>query len=190
MSWKENLYLHLLLIQYREKQRRKGRKYLSAKTTNKWIILGNTPLCPSFPFPSKVFCFFECSCQHWNLCSFFSGSSHRHCRVSFLRCCLISFCLENIIQDSFIMKNGWRWDGGLNRKVSVMVSVSFSIDSHRWWSHRAWWCSKSVWMLCWGTWFSENHWWRVDGWTGWSCGSFPTLAIPWFYGVEAGTLPS
>ena len=18
----------------------------------------------------------------------------------------------------------------------------------RWWSHRAWWCSKSVWMLC------------------------------------------
>ena len=51
----------------------------------------------------------------------------------------------------------------------------------RWWSHRAWWCSKSVWMLCWETWFSENHWWRANGWTGWSCGSFPTLAILWFY---------
>jgi len=50
----------------------------------------------------------------------------------------------------------------------------------RWWSHRPWWCSKSVWMLCWGTWFSENHWWRAHGWTGWSCGSFPTLAILWF----------
>jgi len=51
----------------------------------------------------------------------------------------------------------------------------------RWWSHRPWWCSKSVWMLCWGTWFSGTHWWWVDGWTGWSCGSFPTLAILWFY---------
>ena len=29
----------------------------------------------------------------------------------------------------------------------------------RWWSHRAWWCSKSVWMLYWGSWFSKNHWW-------------------------------
>ena len=46
------------------------------------------------------------------------------------------------------------------------------------WSIR---CSRSVWMLCWGTWFSGNHWWRVNGWTGWSCGSFPTLAILWFY---------
>jgi len=36
-------------------------------------------------------------------------------------------------------------------------------------------------MLCWGTWFSENHWWRAKGWTGWSCGSFPTLAILRFY---------
>ena len=26
-----------------------------------------------------------------------------------------------------------------------------------------------------------NHWWRANGWTGWSCGSFPTLAILWFY---------
>jgi len=51
----------------------------------------------------------------------------------------------------------------------------------RWWSHRPWWCSKSVWMLCWGIWFSENHWWRENGWTVWSCGSFPTLAILWFY---------
>ena len=51
----------------------------------------------------------------------------------------------------------------------------------RWWSHQAWWCSKSIWMLCWGTWFSENNWWRVNGWTGWSCGSFSTVVILWFY---------
>jgi len=38
-----------------------------------------------------------------------------------------------------------------------------------------------IWMSCWGTWFSGSHWWRANGWTGWSCGSFPTLAILWFY---------
>ena len=59
----------------------------------------------------------------------------------------------------------------------------------RWWSHWAWWCSKSVWMLCWGTWFSENHWWRANGWTGWSCGSFPTLAILWFLSWDVAALP-
>ena len=26
-------------------------------------------------------------------------------------------------------------------------------------------CSKNVWMLFWETWFSENHWWWVNGWT-------------------------
>jgi len=51
----------------------------------------------------------------------------------------------------------------------------------RWWSHRPWRCSRYVWTLCWGTWFVENHWWWVNGWTGWSCGSFPTLVILWFY---------
>jgi len=51
----------------------------------------------------------------------------------------------------------------------------------RWWSHRPWRCSRNVWTLCWGTWFSEKYWWWVDGWTGWSCGSFPTLVILWFY---------
>jgi len=56
--------------------------------------------------------------------------------------------------------------------------------TERWWSHWPWWCSKSVWMLCWGTWFSEKHWWRANGWTGWSCGSFPTLAILWFYEMQ------
>ena len=50
-----------------------------------------------------------------------------------------------------------------------------------WWSHLPWRCSRNIWTLCWGTWFSENHWWWVDGWTGWSCGSFPTLVILWFY---------
>ena len=50
----------------------------------------------------------------------------------------------------------------------------------KWWSHRPWRCSRNVWTFCWGTWFSENHWWWANGWTGWSCGSFPTLAILWF----------
>ena len=49
-----------------------------------------------------------------------------------------------------------------------------------WWSHRPWRRSKNVWMLSWETWFSENQWWWVNGWTGWSCGSFPTLAILWY----------
>jgi len=50
----------------------------------------------------------------------------------------------------------------------------------RWWSHCPWRCSRNVWTLCWGTWFNENYWWWVDGWTGWSRGSFPTLVILWF----------
>ena len=50
----------------------------------------------------------------------------------------------------------------------------------RWWSHRPWRCSRNVWMLCWGTWFSESHWWWANGWTGWSCGTFSTWAILWF----------
>jgi len=53
----------------------------------------------------------------------------------------------------------------------------------KWWSHRPWRCSRNGWMLCWGTWLSENHWWWVNGWTGWSCGSFPTLVILWFYSM-------
>ena len=56
----------------------------------------------------------------------------------------------------------------------------------RWWSHWLWRCSRNIWTLCWGTWFSENHWWWVNGWTGWSCGSLPTFVILWFY--EAGAI--
>lgn len=135
MSWKENPYLHLLLIRYREKwDRREGNIFLLRLQIN-WLCLVTPHLCPSFPFPSKAFCFFVHLCQRWNLCSFLSGPSHSHCRVSFLRYSLISFCLENIIQDSFSMKNDWRWDGGLNRKVLMVVSVIFSIDCLRWsWS--------------------------------------------------------
>ena len=44
-----------------------------------------------------------------------------------------------------------------------------------WWSHQAWKRSRDIWTLCWGTWFNENR------WTGWFCGSFPTIAILWFY---------
>jgi len=32
-----------------------------------------------------------------------------------------------------------------------------------------------------GTWFKENYWWWVGGWTGWPCWSFPALVILWFY---------
>ena len=51
----------------------------------------------------------------------------------------------------------------------------------RWWSHWPWRCSRNVWTLRWGTCFSENHWWWVNVWTGWSCGSFPTFVILWSY---------
>jgi len=56
--------------------------------------------------------------------------------------------------------------------VLDLANVFFSIQGT---------CSRNVWMLCRGTWFSKNHWWWANGWTGWSCGSFPTLAILWFY---------
>jgi len=59
----------------------------------------------------------------------------------------------------------------------------------RWWSHQPWRCSRNVWPLCWGTRFSENCCWWVDGWTGQSCGSFPTLVILWFYEIQAGFSP-
>lgn len=42
-------------------------------------------------------------------------------------------------------------------------------------------CSRNIWTLCWGTRFNENYWWWLDGWTGWSCGSFPILVILWFF---------
>ena len=58
----------------------------------------------------------------------------------------------------------------------------------RWWSHQPWRCSRNVWTLCWGTWFSENYWWWVNGCTGWSCGSFPTLVILWFYDSFLGAV--
>jgi len=51
----------------------------------------------------------------------------------------------------------------------------------RWWSHRPWRCSRNVWTLYWGTWFSESYWSWVDGWTGWSCGSLPNLVTLWCY---------
>ena len=54
----------------------------------------------------------------------------------------------------------------------------------RWWSHRAWRCSKSVWILCWGTWFSENHWWRVNGLNWiilWVFSNLSDSMILWFY---------
>lgn len=28
---------------------------------------------------------------------------------------------------------------------------------------------------------SHIYWWSEDGWTGWSCGAFPTVVIMWFY---------
>jgi len=56
----------------------------------------------------------------------------------------------------------------------------------RWWSRWPWRCSRNAWT-CWGTWFSENYWWWVNGWTGWSWGSFPTLVtLLWFYDTHAG----
>ena len=107
----------------------------------------------------------------------------------------------------FLWTNGqvWKWKLRDQRGMYIQLPKACTANSHdmvtlgnttslegcsgtgmgcpeRWWSHRAWRRSKSIWMLCWGTWFSENHRWRVNAWTGWSCGSFPPLAILWFYG--------
>jgi len=50
-------------------------------------------------------------------------------------------------------------------------SMEFGLD---WWSTR-FWARHHISTL------NMSHWWRANGWTGWSCGSFPTLAILWFY---------
>jgi len=60
----------------------------------------------------------------------------------------------------------------------------------RWWRHWAWWCSKSIWMLCWGTWFSENHRWRanelLDWMILWVFSNLSDSMIQWFY--DSGSL--
>ena len=50
----------------------------------------------------------------------------------------------------------------------------------RWWSRHPWQCSRGVWMRSYEIWLSGlwEQWWWEDGWTRWSCRSFPTL---WFY---------
>jgi len=85
--------------------------------------------------------------------------------------------LEGMASSCTREDSGWTLGNTTSLKVWSPTGIGCP---ERWWSHWAWWCSMSVWMLCWGTWFSRNHWWRVNGWTGWSCGSFPTLAILWF----------
>ena len=74
--------------------------------------------------------------------------------------------------------SGWTWGNTTSLKGWSGTGMGCP---ERWWSHRAWRCSRNIWTLCWGTWFSEKYWWWVNGWTGWSCGSFPTLVILWFY---------
>jgi len=81
--------------------------------------------------------------------------------------------------DSSCAREGSGWMLGNTTSLKEWSGTGMGCPE-RWRSHRAWWCSMSIWMLCWGTWFSENYWWRTNGWTGWSCGSFPPFAILWF----------
>ena len=77
-------------------------------------------------------------------------------------------------------REGLRWTLGNTTSLKEWSGTVMGSPA-RWWSHRPWRCSRNIWTLCWGTWFNENYWWWVNGWTGWSCGSFPTLVILWFY---------
>ena len=93
---------------------------------------------------------------------------------------MLHMCICTHIMASSCVREGSGWTLGNTTSLKGWSGTGMGCPE-RWWSHWAWWCSKNIWMLCWGTWFSENHWWRADGWTGWSCGSFPTLVILWFY---------
>ena len=44
-------------------------------------------------------------------------------------------------------------EGGNSTFLKGVQALEWAVQSHR-----PWRCSKSVWMLCGGTWFSENHW--------------------------------
>ena len=56
----------------------------------------------------------------------------------------------------------------------------------RWWSNRAWRCSKNVWMWCWGTWFSE--WWWLDCMILLVSSNLSDSMILWFPGKGAKIL--
>ena len=45
----------------------------------------------------------------------------------------------------------------------------------RWCSHCCWRCSRNIYTLHWGIWFSGKYGWYVDDWTGWSCRSPSTI---------------
>jgi len=99
--------------------------------------------------------------------------------------CMLWFRLESLIKTWIFLcvGNEGEQHGIAGNRLAVLLLLLLHSEQNS-----LLWCSKSVWMLCWGTWFSGNHWWRANGWTGWSCGSFSTLAILWFYdslpGVE------
>ena len=76
-------------------------------------------------------------------------------------------------------REGSGWMLGNTASLKGWSGTGMGCPERRW-SHWPWRCSANVWMLCWGTWFSEKCWWWVNNRTGWFCGSFPTLAILWF----------
>jgi len=93
---------------------------------------------------------------------------------------------EELVTASSCAREGSGWMLGNTTSLKGWSGTGMGCPG-RWWSHRPWRCSRNVWTLCWGTWFSENYWWWVDGWTGWSCGSFLNLVIlcfSWYGGDE------
>jgi len=90
-----------------------------------------------------------------------------------------SMALVSGIYQAELFLDFWGWTLGTTTPLKEWSGIGMGCPG-RWWSHRSWRCSRNIWTLCWRTWFSENHWWWVNGWTGWSCGSFPTLVIQWF----------
>jgi len=102
-------------------------------------------------------------------------ASRRHLRISavlYLKEATDEIRKRNVLPVTF-------WSMVLFCIIHVLSEIQCS-KWRRWWSHQPWRCSRNVWTFCWGIWFSEKYWWWVDGWTGSSCGSFPTLVILWY----------
>jgi len=134
-----------------------------------------TQVCSSCPINSKASVSWVW--RRLNIFQFLSGSTQPFASGYTSTVSKLARCTDRACQDLLMASSCAREDSGwmLGNTTSLKGWSGTGIGCpERWWSHWPWWCSKSVWMLCWGTWFSENHWWWVNGWTGWSCGSFPT----------------
>ena len=78
--------------------------------------------------------------------------------------------------------SGWTLGNGASLKGWSGTGMGCSGG---WWSHWLWRCSKSIWMLCWGTWLArtigEGR--MVDWMILWVFSNLSDSMILWFYDI-------